>query len=248
MKKIEKLIENIKDENISTSSLLREAKILANDLDQAEFLSWINLELEGYKNNDSYPSYRNLNGQIKAWNPYYGWIPVIHKNPENERMLSKRRTKQSIGEIEELLSQKSSSYEMPYSDSVANQILKGPYRTKASFFIDRSSLAGVLNAVKDNLLDWAIRLKKQGIEGGDVEFTPEEKEKARKIESKYAIGNIEKFQGSIGDWSQHAGKLQVPRESFWSKFFWYVLVALIVVIIGNIISELILKYMFGDIM
>lgn len=245
MTKIKEFIKRVQDENVSVSALLREAKVLVNDLGQTDFLSWINLELGGYKDNDLYPDLRSLRGQIKAWNPYRGWVPVLFKSSEIEKKLSTRNTRQSISEIEELLSDKSASYEMPYPASIANQILEGDLKTKVSLFIDRSSLVGILNAVRNNLLDWAIELEKQGIQGGDTEFTPAEKDRAQQIKSKYSIGNIENFHGNIGERNEYTGEILTPKESFLSKFFWYVLVALAIVVAGNILSALILKYVFG---
>jgi hypothetical protein len=160
MEKIESFIQKIKDENIPVSTLLREVKILVSELDQVNVPLWGVLELEGYKKGDQYPNYRKLRGQMKGWNPFYGWVPVVHKNTEIENKLCTRSTGQPIREIEELLANKSDSYEMPYSASVADQVLEGDFKTKLSLFISRSSLAGILEVVRNKLLDWAINMKK----------------------------------------------------------------------------------------
>ena len=141
MTEIQKLIQEIQDNNILVSSLLRKTKILASELDQKDFLDWVNLELNGYKDDSAYPDYRKLSGEIKGWNPYRGWIPVLFESSEVEGALASRQTKQSIPEIEELLSSKSGSFEMPYPASVANQILNdSSIKTKVSLLIDRSEI------------------------------------------------------------------------------------------------------------
>lgn len=246
MTKIEDIISRAKDQkSVSVSDLLRDAKILANKFNQNEFLSWINLELYGYEKDSIYPTYRNLQGQLRAWNPFYGWVPVIINSSEIEEKLSNRQTSQSVSEIEGLLSEKGKTYEMPIPGSISDKLLEGPIKTKVSLFIDRAGLIGALNAVRDNILDWAIKLEKQGIKGDDERLLPSEKEKAQKIETKYSIENIENFQGNIGEQSKYIGKLQSPRETILSKIFWYMLVALGVVVAGNILSALILKYIFN---
>jgi len=246
MTKIESFIKNIQDENISVSSLLREAKLLATELGQTDFVSWLNLELEGYKkDDDSYPDYRSLKGQMKAWNPFRGWVPVIHKTSKIEKQLCTRRPNQSVREIEELLSSKSNSYEMPYPASVADQILEGGVKTKLSMFISRSDLVGILDSVRNKLLDWAAELKRSGIHGDEVEFTREEKEGAQRLESKFSIGKIENFHGNLGEGNNYTGKIFTSAESFWSKVAWYIFVALAVVVVGNILSAVILKYILG---
>lgn len=168
MTKIESFIERVQDENILVSNLLREAKLLAAELDQTDFLRWLKFELEGYRNGNNYPEYRTLTGSMKAWNPYYGWMPVLHKSSEVEKQLTTRSANQSIREIEVLLSNKSDTFEMPYSSSVANQILEGGYQTKVSMFISRSSLARILDAVRNRLLDWAVELQKKGCTEGTM--------------------------------------------------------------------------------
>jgi hypothetical protein len=240
MTKIESFIEKIKDEKISVSSLLREAKLLASDLEQLDTLKWLNLELEGYKEGDDYPEYRSLSGQMKAWNPYHGWVPVIHKTSEIEKQLCTRSGNQSIREIEELLSNKSNTFEMPYPASVAEQILEGDLKTKLSMFIGRPALIGILDAVRNKLLDWAVELKKNGILGEKMEFTTKEKEEAQKEKSQFNIGKIENFNGNLGEGNNYT-KILTPTESFWSKAFWYIFIALIVIVVGNILSEIILK-------
>lgn len=244
MTKIEEFIKKVQDENNTVSSLLREAKILAGDLGQTDFLDWINLELEGYKQVDKYPEYRSLSGEMKAWNPYHGWVPVIHKSSEIEKQLCTRSANQSTREIEELLSNKSDSYEMPYPASAANQILEGEFKTKLSMFISRSGLVGILDSVRNQLLDWAVELNRSGIHGGQVGFTKVEKEEAQKVESKINIEKIENFHGNLGEGGNYkgSGEMLTPAESFWSKAFWYIFVALGVVIIGEVLSTVIIKY------
>lgn len=245
MTKIEAFIEKVQDENIPVSKLLITAKLLAGDLGQTDILKWLNLEISGYHNDDSYPEYRSMNGQMKAWNPYHGWVPVIHPSTEIEKKFCTRNASQSIREVEELLSDKSDSYEMPYPASFAEQILKGEYKTKLSMFISRTSLLGILNSVRNKLLDWAVELKNKGVLGEEEKFTEQEKKEAQIVESKFSIGNIENFHGNVGEKGEYNGKILTPTESFWSKAFWYIFVALVVVVVGNIASALILNHFFG---
>ena len=58
------------DESITIEALLRKAYLVAKKLKLKEFEEWINQEQNGYKN--AVPEYRNVGGEIKAWNPYHG--------------------------------------------------------------------------------------------------------------------------------------------------------------------------------
>ena len=71
------------DEKISIESLIRKAYLVAKKLKLKEFEEWLNQEQNGYKK--EIPEYRNITGEIKAWNPYRGWIPVILQN-DNEKI------------------------------------------------------------------------------------------------------------------------------------------------------------------
>ena len=156
---MKKLIEQIQDRNIAVSDLLRNAKIIAIKLNQEKILKWINLELDGYgEDNHDYPPYRKLSGKAKFYNPYYqSWLPVVITNPDQEKILLNMCTNQGIEQIEELLKSEAQEYLMPYSVSVAKIILEGsPFQTEVALVVGRPSLIGILNKVRNLLLDWAI--------------------------------------------------------------------------------------------
>lgn len=245
MTNIQAFIKDVKDEKIAVSRLLRDAKLIADKLEQLDFLSWINLEIKGYEKGNNYPDYRVVKGQMKAWNPFHGWVPVLLKTSEEEEQYCKRKVNQSIREIEEILLSTSDSFEMPYPASFANQIIEGDLKTKVSMFIDRSAIIKILDMVRNRLLDWANELKNKGIQIEDTQLSNENKKEAKLIESKYKIENIENFNGSIGENNNFSNNILTSAESFWGKAFWYIFVALIVVIAGNIISALILKNIWG---
>jgi len=243
---MKKIIKEIQDKNILVSDLLRRAKVIATKLNQEDTIKWINLELDGYGEGDDIPSYRKLSGKVKFYNPYYGWQPVIFSNSEHEEKISNRFIKQGVGQIEELLNNKTQEYSISYPASVAKEILLGsPFQTDVSLFIDRSSLVGELDKVRNLLLDWAVGLESKGIETEGEEFSSEQKREAQIIQPKYQIGVIEQLHGNIGEFNEQkeGGEVMIPKQSLLSKFFWYVLVAFLVVVSGNICSAIILKFL-----
>jgi hypothetical protein len=174
MEQIDELIKKAKDDSINVSSLLRDIKILFGELNQT-LPEWSTYELEGY-GKSKVPKYRQIKGQMKAWNPFYGWVPVIHKSSDIEDKVCTRGSGQSIRELEELLSDKSlSSYEMPYPASFADQIIEGGTKTKVSLFISRTSLTHILETVRNKILDLLLELKKTD---GGIERTTGEVQKS----------------------------------------------------------------------
>ena len=63
------------DENVDIETLLRKAYLVARKLQLRDFENWISLEQNGYK--ETPPDYRIIGGELQAWNPYQGWIPVV---------------------------------------------------------------------------------------------------------------------------------------------------------------------------
>ncbi len=164
MEQINELIKKAKDDSINVSSLLRDIKMLFSERNHL-LPEWVVSELEGY-GKAKVPNYRQIKGQMKAWNPFYGWVPVVHKNSEIEDKVCIRGSGQSIRELEELLADKSiSSYEMPYPASFADKIIEGGIKTKVSLFISRSSLTRTLEVVRNKILDLLLEIKK-----GDSDF------------------------------------------------------------------------------
>ena len=173
---IDNLINDIQDKNIPVSILLIKAKVIATKRKESEFLKWVELELNGHIDVIC-PEYRKISGQAKFWNPQLGWCPIVFGSSEIEKSLVNRSTKQSVGEIEQLLKSDSRQFEMPYPSDVAATIMEeSGLRTKVSLFMDSSSLVGVLNKIRNLLLDWALKLD----------------EKQQKIETKLEIKTVKK--------------------------------------------------------
>src|SRR5712691_11161247 len=84
--------------------ILRKALAVATKLKIGEFRGWCERELRGYEKASDVLPYRQLQGEIKAFNPLNGWIPVIFPDPAVTEIVSSRKIFQSIGELEQILS------------------------------------------------------------------------------------------------------------------------------------------------
>jgi len=205
---IEQLQEGASDNKFPVSELLRKAKIAAVKLDLQDFLKWIEKELNGYGATDEIPPYRLVSGEIKGWNPYHGWQPVIFGNPETQKLLSERKIGQPIGELHELLTRKEANgpFVVPFPPEVEKNLRDGfdIQPSDIKLHIDRSQISGILDAVRNIILDWGLKLEKAGITGEGLSFSPTEKEKAQKVETVYHIESIGNFLGNIGPVSEGA--------------------------------------------
>jgi hypothetical protein len=171
-------IQGLKNEaagsEIKVSELLRKAKLILKDSGKQDFLSWVDKELNGYDKGEDVPEYRIIHGEPKGWNPYHGWVPFIIEDPKSQELLSKRGTSQSIAELESLIEHgdKSGYLQMSYpAEARANFSKSVGLDTNFSLFISPSVIHGILNTVRNKLIDGLIEIDT----GSDQEGSPSSK-------------------------------------------------------------------------
>jgi hypothetical protein len=190
------LVLELQTEAISSdtkvSDLLRKALVVASKLKIREFEEWAKNELQGYK--DSTPGYRRVRGSIKAFNPYRGWIPVTFQDAKIAEMLSQKPIGQSVGELEELISgkDKDAVLTIPYPPEILNTLM-GDEELVPELVIGHSQVFGVLEAVKNIILEWSLKLEKDGILGEGLTFSTEEKRIAETT-----TYHVQHFAGPVG--------------------------------------------------
>jgi len=151
--------------NIKLSDLLREAKIVAYNLKNSEFLKWLENELDGYKDRNKIPNYRKIQGEPHAFNPYRGWIPLRISDPKIQELLSCGWLDQSIPQLEYLIDKVSNTnnlLQITYPPEVQN-ILYQLTGVETMFIqvIHPVSIVGILECVRNKLLDWIIKLSSE---------------------------------------------------------------------------------------
>lgn len=188
------------DQSCPVTDLLRKAKIVASKLDLAEFLTWIENELGGYRGDLKISPYRILSGEPRAFSPSRGWIPVFFdKDYKAQELISSVPCNQAIGELEEIYRRNPKSLQFPYPPQ-AQSILGEAFgfTTKYTLVIQMSSIAGILDSVRNIILDWSLKLEKAGILGEGLSFSEKEKERAHESNVSINIGKIEKLVGTVG--------------------------------------------------
>lgn len=176
---VEQLQQEALDHKVPISQLLRRVKLIAAKLGLAAPAEWVDHELNGY--DGEVPQYRRIRGQPQAHNPFHGWIP-IHGHAEFVEAISAQWVGQSVASLESLLQGKGTLY-FPFSPHQVELINRGAdvQLAKMGLRVDRSSIVGILDAVRSKVLDWAIELERQGILGTEVGFTREETRKAQAV-------------------------------------------------------------------
>lgn len=194
---VHELEEDASNSSVPVTDLLAKAKIVASKLELKEFLSWVNSEINGYRGKDEIPDYRKIHGQVKAFNPYYGWQTVVIEDPKFHELLATREILQPIGELENVCDiNKSGNLTISLPPSMVKTIVKGMGQDmQVEYFVSKSQVIGILNGVRNGILDWSLKLEEKGIVGSDLSFSRDDKEKAQSKEVHYEINHIENFIG-----------------------------------------------------
>lgn len=188
----------------SVTDLLRIAKVVAVKLSLDEFLIWIESELDGYKDLEV-PSYRVLKGEVKARNPFRGLIPVMFPTDEIANLCRTVKLNQKISEVEILSRSIENKLHLPLPDG-EQKLLQRMFNQDMEFLLIFSpvALSGIVDAVRNVILDWSLKLEKNGIKGDGMTFSKEDKAKAQAPGVVYQINSIENFTGNMGEVS-HQG-------------------------------------------
>ena len=181
---------------ISLTDLLRKALVVARKLKIREFEDWILKELEGYSHYSEIPDYRELVGVVKGWNPTGGWQPILFQTTKDEQKATKRKLGQRIAELESLLTSQpdiNAGLKIPFSPEKQQIFCEAiGYRTEIILSITNASLAGVLDTVRNIILNWALKLEEDGVLGEEMTFTDSEKNEAGKH-----TYNVNNFYGPV---------------------------------------------------
>ena len=163
---------------------LRKAHLIAVKLGLEKFDKWICNELNGYKSGKECPKYRNIRCELRAYNPYYGLIPTTISNAELEKTINMKVLVQPISEIIALINNKENGLVINCNGvetKLFNEIFKMPIDLPFAYNVPTSSVIDIVEQVKNTLLEWTLRLEKEGIVGENMAFNEKEKEQAKSI-------------------------------------------------------------------
>lgn len=159
--------------------------MVASKLKLAELKAWVHCELNGYGENPV-PPYRNVGCTLHVQNPYRGLQPF---HIENERVAEKVLNvpfNNPISELEDLLSNRGDGTQdailLSFNPKTEIELMKG-MRPIALTPVRRTSLAqvkSIVDAVRNSILDWSLKLEEQGILGNGLTFTEKDVQKAAK--------------------------------------------------------------------
>ncbi len=200
---IEELQRDALDANVRVSDLLRKAKTIAVKLDLPEFGAWVEKELNGYPQGDV-PEYRKVSGQVKGRNPFHGWQPVLFPDSEFDRIFSNREVHQKVAELENVVANAGDSGQLQIplnAEAKAHLMNATGFDMDFTVMVPTSAAVGIVDAVRNALLGWALKLEKSGVKGSEMSFSNDERKKAHEAQAVFHIGTIGTFTGTMGSGS-----------------------------------------------
>ena len=200
---VEELQRGALDNSVRLSDLLRKAKTIAVKLDLPELEKWVSDELNGYRSGSDVPDYRVVIGKVQGRNPYHGWQSVHFSDTKTEEKFSKRQITSQIAELESLVAKSSDGQLQVPLSAEAQNLLRDVTGFQFEFTTAMSpvDVVGILDAVRNALLDWSLKLEKLGVKGEGMSFSDDERKRAHETQAVYNIGTIETFTGNMGSGS-----------------------------------------------
>lgn len=205
------LQRDVLDSSTSILVLLRKALVVARKLNIKEFQDWVEKELNGYPNESELPEYRFMLGELKARNPYYGWIPFIVPLQIHD-LVSTISVRQPISHIESLIVNTKDVESLVTMSPGLEDFLRSSedIRYEIKIHIDRSQAHGVLEAVRDVVLKWSLKLEDDGILGEGISFSQEEKQ----IAAKHDYGSFIQINVGQSQMQSSSSESQSNSDSF----------------------------------
>lgn len=183
------------DDKISCYYLLLKAYAIASKLSITDMANFCTREINGYVgvNKVHIPSYRYISVNTEAFNEASRqWEPVAFPagHPRSMRFVI-----ESIAEIEKLDESKEKMLQvrLNYDDQLAiYEIIDMPKPLHVRQIFMAGQVTSILHLVRKLVLDWALKLEKEGILGEDLTFSSEEQNRVKNIPSIQIIinGNV----------------------------------------------------------
>jgi hypothetical protein len=176
---VKQLQKDILNPQKRLTEILRTAKLIAAKLDLKDISGWIDQELSGYKNvaGKDMPAYRHVRGGVlKIFNPYRGWD---HAGDFKDIDMPIHN---SATELEDLVSSGNElciTPPMHIPVHTTDGILEYEFNQfRQILAIPNSKFKRLLDAVREEVLNWTIELEKRGIMGEDMTFDENEQNSA----------------------------------------------------------------------
>ena len=185
MSLLREIREAATDGNSRVADLLRKCKVLAARLQNGALDRWVELELNGYPNDEALPSYRVVNpvqsegdfvptvGPVR--NPIRLPIPLaVLPTPELREAFRKVESREGVAYFDAMVEDKVSDYALAWPPDliaklqgkmVSDHVCVGAWRP-----VPRSAFVLLLDGVRNRVLRFALEIEAEAPGAGEAEF------------------------------------------------------------------------------
>lgn len=152
----------------------------AHRLQLPEWVTWLGHELNGYGPDDAIPVYRHVQGEVLI-DGHHGLKGVVFPSAEAAARWQLCHFDTPVDEIEGWCAE-SDDIHMQFSSREADAMRAacGTNCTPLRRFT-LASMNRILGAVRNQVLNWALQLEKEGILGEGMSFTSQERQQAQQV-------------------------------------------------------------------
>ncbi len=120
-----------------------------------------------------------------------------------EQKFTKRHITSQVAELESLVAKSSDGQlQVPLSAEAQHHLRNVTgFDFEFTTAMSASDVVGILDAIRNALLDWSLKLEKLGVKGEGMSFSDDERKRAHETQAIYNIGKIETFTGNMGSGS-----------------------------------------------
>lgn len=188
------LQRDVLDRTIHIPDLLRKALLVSRKLKIKDIEEWLNDELNGYETR-AVPGYRMITGELKAFNPYRGWIPV-NMGGELHISMCEHPTRDTVSQIIDLVERTETGTVIVKFPADMNLAFMKLMRTEfePALHVPVHKLVRILDVTKTKIMDFALDLEARGILGEGIRFSKVEEQLAQSIT--HNTINIERMENS----------------------------------------------------
>ena len=200
------LLNQIQDDLTSPSSnlsdILRRAKVLASKLKSSELRTWVKLESEGYESREDLPDYRQVYlGLLGTYKGPYGSginnapIPLMNLPEDVKEWATKFEIYDNVATLEEMLRKSKDSFQFynppELTKLIEHHIGRQPPLVLVETFktVPRYTLTGVVDNIKNRLLDFVLELQEQGVNPDEPNSTATDEDLVRGAVVNHIYGN-----------------------------------------------------------
>ncbi|MCV9901345.1 hypothetical protein OKS35_14545 [Exiguobacterium sp. N5] len=180
------------DSKTKVIDLLRKSLVVARKLELQDFEEWIDQELNGFKHfMHKVPKYREVVGKIQYYNIVHGWWPVTIEDPKILELITKTKIGQPLSEIEDLVTHTKDNLVIEVPMELQNILSKSlGERLDFRVIFGKSQAQAIIDQVKNIILEWSLKLEKDGITGEGLSFSKQEKVEATKHDYAFFLSNV----------------------------------------------------------